>query len=70
MWQGFVKRRVEGRAGTNGTAPRCQFMMEHFFLSTICAGVLLLVTALALGTPGLKADVPPEQTVLQRISVR
>lgn len=45
-------------------------MMEHFFLSTICAGVLLLVTALALGTPGLKADVPPEQTVLQRISVR
>jgi hypothetical protein len=70
MCQGFVKRRVEGRAGTNGIAPRCQLMMEHFFLSTICAGVLLLVTALALGTPGLKADVPPQQTVLQRISVR
>ncbi|WP_156435195.1 hypothetical protein [Bradyrhizobium lablabi] len=41
-------------------------MMDHIFLSTICAGVLLLVTAFALGTPGLKPDVPAEKTVLLR----
>jgi hypothetical protein len=38
--------------------------MDHFFLSIICAGILLLVTAFALGTPSMRADAPPEQTVL------
>jgi hypothetical protein len=45
-------------------------MMDHLFLSTICASVLLLVTAFALGTPGLKPDVPAEKTVLLRVAVR
>ncbi|WP_256380300.1 hypothetical protein [Bradyrhizobium sp. CCBAU 051011] len=40
--------------------------MDHLFLSTICAGVLLLVTAFALGLPGLNSDVPPEKPVLLR----
>jgi hypothetical protein len=30
--------------------------MDHQFLIIICAGVLLLVTALALATPGLRND--------------
>ncbi|MEH2504230.1 MULTISPECIES: hypothetical protein [unclassified Bradyrhizobium] len=38
--------------------------MDHFFLSIICAGILLLVTAFALGTPSMRADVPLERTVL------
>ncbi|MFG3597577.1 hypothetical protein [Bradyrhizobium sp. RDI18] len=38
--------------------------MDHFFLSVICASILLLVTAFALGTPSMRPDAPPEQTVL------
>jgi hypothetical protein len=42
--------------------------MEHVYLKIICASVLLLVTALALGTPGLKTpDSPPERTSLLRV---
>jgi hypothetical protein len=44
--------------------------MDQLFLSTICAGVLLLVTAFALATPSMKPDVPPEKTVLLRIASR
>jgi hypothetical protein len=41
--------------------------MDQLYLSIVCAGVLLLVTAFALGTPSLKPDVPPEKTVLLRV---
>jgi hypothetical protein len=44
--------------------------MDQVYLSTICAGVLLLVTAFALGTPGLKPDVPAEKALLLRIADR
>jgi hypothetical protein len=44
--------------------------MDHLYLSTICAAVLLLVTAFALGTPSIRSDVPPEKTVLLRIAAR
>jgi hypothetical protein len=55
--------------GTNITASRW-WPMDQLYLSTICASVLLLVTAFALGTPGLKSDVPPEKAVLLRIAAR
>ncbi|OCK62357.1 hypothetical protein LMTR3_04365 [Bradyrhizobium sp. LMTR 3] len=44
--------------------PLVERPMDHFFLSIICAGILLLVTAFALGTPSMRPDAPPEQTVL------
>jgi hypothetical protein len=44
--------------------------MDQLFLSTICACILLLVTAFALATPSMKPDVPPEKTVLLRIAAR
>ena len=44
--------------------------MDQLFLSTICAGILLLVTAFALATPSMNPDVPPEKTVLLRIAAR
>lgn len=40
-------------------------MEERIFLSVICSGVMLLVTAFALGTPSVRStDPPPEKAVL------
>jgi hypothetical protein len=44
--------------------------MDHRFLCIICAGVLLLVTAFALATPGLKNDPLPERSLVMRIALR
>jgi hypothetical protein len=44
--------------------------MDHHFLGIILAGVLLLVTAFALGTPGLKQDGSPEKALVSRINMR
>jgi hypothetical protein len=44
--------------------------MDRFWLHIICASLLLLVTAFALGTPGLRAEGPPEQGLLLRVSAR
>jgi hypothetical protein len=44
--------------------------MDRFCLPIISASILLLVTALALGTPGLKAEAIPETTVLLRSPIR
>jgi hypothetical protein len=48
--------------------------MDRFCLHIICASILLLVTAFALGTPGLKSDVksngPPEKALLLRVANR
>ena len=38
--------------------------MDQFYLYVICASILLLVTAFALGTPGLKTDVPSETIII------
>ena len=45
-------------------------MNEPVYLSIICASILLLVTAFALGTPGLKSDVPSERASLLRLPER
>jgi hypothetical protein len=42
-------------------------MNERVYLSIICASILLLVTAFALGTPGLKSDGPSERAHLLRL---
>jgi hypothetical protein len=42
-------------------------MNERVYLSIICASILVLVTALALGTPGLKSEAPPESAHLLRL---
>jgi len=44
--------------------------MDRFCLHIICASTLLLVTAFALGTPGLKSEGPPEKALLLRIAAR
>jgi hypothetical protein len=44
--------------------------MERFWLHIICASLLLLVTAFALGTPGLKSEAPPEKAILLRVADR
>jgi hypothetical protein len=54
--------------------------MDRFWLHIICASILLLVTAFALGTPGLKApglkasglpsEAPPEKALLLRVAFR
>jgi len=49
--------------------------MDRFWLHIICASILLLVTAFALGTPGLKApqlqsEAPPEKALLLRVAIR
>jgi hypothetical protein len=47
--------------------------MDRFYLHIICASILLLVTAFALGTPGLKApgsEAPPEKALLLRVAIR
>jgi hypothetical protein len=39
--------------------------MDRIFLSIICSGLMLLVTAVALATPSIKTVQPsPEKTVL------
>jgi hypothetical protein len=39
--------------------------MDRIFLSIICSGVMLLVTAFALATPSIKSAEPsPEKAVL------
>jgi hypothetical protein len=40
--------------------------MDRIFLSIICSGIVLLVTAFALATPSVKSGSPPEQTLLLR----
>jgi hypothetical protein len=40
--------------------------MERIFLSIICSGIIVLVTALSLATPAVKSGGPPEQTLLLR----
>ena len=42
-------------------------MNERVYLSIICASILLLVTAFALGTPGLKSDGPSAGAHLLRL---
>jgi len=42
-------------------------MNDRAYLSIICASVLLLVTAFALGTPGLKSEAPSERAHLLRL---
>jgi hypothetical protein len=49
--------------------------MDRFWLHIICASILLLVTAFALGTPGLQAsgsqlEAPPEKALLLRVAIR
>jgi hypothetical protein len=49
--------------------------MDRFWLHIICASILLLVTAFALGTPRLKApgsqsEAPPEKALLLRVAIR
>jgi hypothetical protein len=44
--------------------------MDRFWLHLICASLLLLVTAFALGTPGLQLESPPEKALLLRVAVR
>jgi hypothetical protein len=45
--------------------------MDRIFLGIICSGILLLVTAFSLATPGIKyVDPPQEQTILVRLLQR
>ena len=44
--------------------------MDRFWLHIICASILLLVTAFALGTPGSQAEAPPEKALLLRVAAR
>ena len=43
-------------------------MNDRVYLSIVCASILLLVTAFALGTPGLKSEGPSERAHLLRLS--
>jgi hypothetical protein len=54
----------------NGQHIRLLTSMDRFCLLIICASVLLLVTAFALGTPGLKSEGPPEKAPLLRVAMR
>jgi hypothetical protein len=44
--------------------------MDRFCLHIVCASTLLLVTAFALGTPGLKPEGSPEKGLLLRVASR
>jgi hypothetical protein len=44
--------------------------MDRIFLGILCAGIVVLVTALALTTPSLRSDGPAEQSILLREGVR
>jgi len=49
----------------HGTASANVDVMDRIFLSVICSGVMLLVTAFALATPSIKSAQPPaERAVL------
>jgi hypothetical protein len=50
----------------NGQHIRILTPMDRFCLQIICASILLLVTAFALGTPGLKSDGASETTSVLR----
>jgi hypothetical protein len=54
----------------NGQRPRLLTPMDRFCLHIICASILLLVTAFALGTPGLKSEGPSEKALLLRDATR
>ena len=54
----------------NGEHTRLLTPMDRFCLHIICASILLLVTAFALGTPGLKSEGPPEKALLLRVAAR
>jgi hypothetical protein len=54
----------------NGQHIRLLTPMDRFFLSIICASILLLVTAFALGTPGMQSEGPAEKTQLLRVAPR
>ncbi|MGC1560107.1 MAG: hypothetical protein WA820_09690 [Bradyrhizobium sp.] len=73
------KKRVEQNAwrievGTLQSRPPSSLTVNHMdriLLSIICSGILLLVTAFSLATPGIKyIDPPREQTVLVRLMQR
>jgi Acetyltransferase (GNAT) family len=53
-----------------GQRTRLLTSMDRFWLHIICASLLLLVTAFALGTPGLKSEGLPEQAILLRVAAR
>ena len=55
LYQGQEIQPIDGsvRLGNEHKAIRLS-PMDHYFLSVIAASVLLLIVALALGTPGLK----------------
>jgi hypothetical protein len=44
--------------------------MDRICLHIICASTLLLVTAFALGTPGLKSEGTTEKALLLRVASR
>ena len=44
-------------------------MNDRVYLSIICASILFLVTAFALGTPGLKSEGPSERAHLLRVPI-
>jgi hypothetical protein len=54
----------------NGKHTRLLTAMDRFCLQVICASILLLVTAFALGMPGLKSEGPPEKALLLRVATR
>jgi hypothetical protein len=73
------KKRVDRNAwrmevGAPQSRPPLSLTMDHIdriLLSIICSGILLLVTAFSLATPGIKyIDPPQEQTVLVRLMQR
>jgi hypothetical protein len=54
----------------NGQRTRLLTPMGRFCLHIICASILLLVTAFALGTPGLKSEGASEKALLLRDATR
>jgi len=54
----------------NGQSICLLMPMDRFCLQIICASILLLVTAFALGTPGFKSEGTPEKTVLLQVATR
>jgi hypothetical protein len=73
----FDKRHYDRTAGyvsstlpRNGQHNRLLTPMDRFYLHIICASVVLLVTAFALGTLGLKSEVPSEKIPVLRVLTR
>jgi hypothetical protein len=69
-----IKMHGENDVGTLQSRPPSSStvnQMDRILLSVICSGILLLVTAFSLATPGIKyIDPPQEQTVLVRLMQR